>query len=59
MTPEQIRSKLNDIIYNLLDMQGYMPTGELNNELRQVRADVVELQLKVTEYACDNKNKLI
>ena len=59
MSPEQIREKLNSFIYDLLDMQGYMPTPEMDEELRQVRYNVIDLQHKVIEHTCDNQNKLI
>jgi hypothetical protein len=59
MSPEQIRARLDSFIYILLDMQGYMPTPEMDEELRQVRYNVIDLQHKFIEHTCDNQNKLI
>lgn len=59
MYPEEIRRKLSNIIYDLLDAQGHMPTQEMNEELREVRCNVIDLQNKLIEYILDNKNKLI
>lgn len=47
MTGNEIRQKLSDIIYDTLDLQGYMPNPEQEEELRAIRYATIDLQNKM------------